>query len=190
MIPNAWHFSFHRWVLCLRWYGLVLWSRCSHLNAALGFLQGVVSLSHRYTKGYEFLFSLPGYEVLASGSALAGKEVIKVNGEVCSEKYSFGLNSTHMFEVNDEEFVVDFKVVSWVKGLVACRLTIDGKLVAILQANPQYSYGLFCLFFIFQFVGSILLFEHMLPLLAYNFVLMVVFSKFCFRNVQVRELKT
>ncbi|NGZ18792.1 hypothetical protein G6Z94_15835 [Vibrio aestuarianus] len=20
-IPNAWHFSFHRWVLCLRWYG-------------------------------------------------------------------------------------------------------------------------------------------------------------------------
>ncbi|EGR0209450.1 hypothetical protein FMH16_23445 [Vibrio vulnificus] len=21
MIPNAWHFSFHRWVLCLRWYG-------------------------------------------------------------------------------------------------------------------------------------------------------------------------
>ncbi|EGR0073032.1 hypothetical protein FR269_22930, partial [Vibrio vulnificus] len=21
-IPNAWHFSFHRWVLCLRWYGL------------------------------------------------------------------------------------------------------------------------------------------------------------------------
>ncbi|HAS8196630.1 TPA: hypothetical protein I7682_22595, partial [Vibrio vulnificus] len=24
MIPNAWHFSFHRWVLCLRWYGLVL----------------------------------------------------------------------------------------------------------------------------------------------------------------------
>ncbi|EGQ8132858.1 hypothetical protein F9H64_17765 [Vibrio parahaemolyticus] len=22
MIPNAWHFSFHRWVLCLRWQGL------------------------------------------------------------------------------------------------------------------------------------------------------------------------
>ncbi|EGQ9468792.1 hypothetical protein DU971_24700 [Vibrio parahaemolyticus] len=22
MIPNAWHFSFHRWVLCLRWHGL------------------------------------------------------------------------------------------------------------------------------------------------------------------------
>ncbi|HAS8389633.1 TPA: hypothetical protein I7735_21975, partial [Vibrio vulnificus] len=21
MIPNAWHFSFHRWVLCLQWYG-------------------------------------------------------------------------------------------------------------------------------------------------------------------------
>ncbi|HAS6351718.1 TPA: hypothetical protein I7234_05625 [Vibrio vulnificus] len=21
MIPNAWHFSFHRWVLCLWWYG-------------------------------------------------------------------------------------------------------------------------------------------------------------------------
>ncbi|TBT26387.1 hypothetical protein D5E86_18680 [Vibrio parahaemolyticus] len=21
MIPNAWHFSLHRWVLCLRWYG-------------------------------------------------------------------------------------------------------------------------------------------------------------------------
>ncbi|EGQ9283892.1 hypothetical protein FR271_21210 [Vibrio vulnificus] len=21
MIPNAWHFSFHRWVLCLRWHG-------------------------------------------------------------------------------------------------------------------------------------------------------------------------
>ncbi|MBF4260099.1 hypothetical protein EAY18_27980, partial [Vibrio anguillarum] len=20
-IPNAWHFSFHRWVLCLKWYG-------------------------------------------------------------------------------------------------------------------------------------------------------------------------
>ncbi|NAZ97993.1 hypothetical protein GL181_16850 [Vibrio toranzoniae] len=27
-IPNAWHFSFRRWVLCLRW-------RCSLLNAAL-----------------------------------------------------------------------------------------------------------------------------------------------------------
>ncbi len=36
MIPNAWHFSFHRWVSRLRWYGLVLWLRCSHLNAALG----------------------------------------------------------------------------------------------------------------------------------------------------------
>ncbi|EGR2784110.1 hypothetical protein DLH94_23645 [Vibrio parahaemolyticus] len=22
MIPNAWHFSFHRWVWCLRWHGL------------------------------------------------------------------------------------------------------------------------------------------------------------------------
>ncbi|EGQ8277473.1 hypothetical protein DC852_26560 [Vibrio parahaemolyticus] len=22
MIPNAWHFSFYRWVLCLRWHGL------------------------------------------------------------------------------------------------------------------------------------------------------------------------
>ncbi|EGQ9499199.1 hypothetical protein FWP29_24675 [Vibrio parahaemolyticus] len=22
MIPNAWHFSFHRWVLCLRRHGL------------------------------------------------------------------------------------------------------------------------------------------------------------------------
>ncbi|EGQ9275287.1 hypothetical protein FWP36_24695 [Vibrio parahaemolyticus] len=22
MIPNAWHFSFHRWVLCLRWHCL------------------------------------------------------------------------------------------------------------------------------------------------------------------------
>ncbi|TPA68732.1 hypothetical protein DXJ77_24725 [Vibrio parahaemolyticus] len=22
MIPNAWHFSFHRWLLCLRWHGL------------------------------------------------------------------------------------------------------------------------------------------------------------------------
>ncbi|EGR1514290.1 hypothetical protein D6089_20970 [Vibrio vulnificus] len=22
MIPNAWHFSFHRWVLCLLWHGL------------------------------------------------------------------------------------------------------------------------------------------------------------------------
>ncbi|MDN3617290.1 hypothetical protein [Vibrio gallaecicus] len=22
-ILNAWHFSFHRWVLCLRWYGMV-----------------------------------------------------------------------------------------------------------------------------------------------------------------------
>ncbi|NAZ46391.1 hypothetical protein GL178_09060 [Vibrio toranzoniae] len=22
MIPNAWYFSFHRWVLCLRWHGL------------------------------------------------------------------------------------------------------------------------------------------------------------------------
>ncbi|EGR0059041.1 TPA: hypothetical protein I7680_21805 [Vibrio vulnificus] len=21
MIPNAWYFSFHRWVLCLRWHG-------------------------------------------------------------------------------------------------------------------------------------------------------------------------
>ncbi|EGQ8544942.1 hypothetical protein GOZ70_17370 [Vibrio parahaemolyticus] len=21
MIPNGWHFSFHRWVLCLRWHG-------------------------------------------------------------------------------------------------------------------------------------------------------------------------
>ncbi|QBN14225.1 hypothetical protein E2I22_08755 [Vibrio vulnificus] len=25
VIPNAWHFSFHRWVLCLRWYGQVSW---------------------------------------------------------------------------------------------------------------------------------------------------------------------
>ncbi|AWA89730.1 TPA: hypothetical protein GRI80_24000 [Vibrio parahaemolyticus] len=24
MIPNVWHFSFHHWVLCLRWYGLGL----------------------------------------------------------------------------------------------------------------------------------------------------------------------
>ncbi|EGQ8181184.1 hypothetical protein EIB96_14560 [Vibrio parahaemolyticus] len=24
MIPNAWHFLFHRWVLCLRCNGLVL----------------------------------------------------------------------------------------------------------------------------------------------------------------------
>ncbi len=24
-----------RWVLCFRWYGLVMWQRCSHLNAAL-----------------------------------------------------------------------------------------------------------------------------------------------------------
>ncbi|MBF4318562.1 AAA family ATPase, partial [Vibrio anguillarum] len=23
MIPNAWHFWCHRWVLCLWWYGLV-----------------------------------------------------------------------------------------------------------------------------------------------------------------------
>ncbi|EGR0935691.1 hypothetical protein EIB86_24420 [Vibrio parahaemolyticus] len=22
MIPNAWHFSLHRWVLCLRWHCL------------------------------------------------------------------------------------------------------------------------------------------------------------------------
>ncbi len=21
VIPNAWHFSFHHWVLCLRWFG-------------------------------------------------------------------------------------------------------------------------------------------------------------------------
>ncbi|MGL0962075.1 hypothetical protein ACSTD9_21840, partial [Vibrio vulnificus] len=30
-------FSASRWVLCLWWYGLVLWQRCSHLNAALCF---------------------------------------------------------------------------------------------------------------------------------------------------------
>ncbi|HAS8425275.1 TPA: hypothetical protein I7747_22045 [Vibrio vulnificus] len=34
-IPNAWHFLFHRWVLCLRWHGQFQWWRCSLLNAAL-----------------------------------------------------------------------------------------------------------------------------------------------------------
>ncbi|OQT97649.1 hypothetical protein EN00_020255 [Vibrio parahaemolyticus] len=34
-IPNAWHFSFYRWFLCLRWHSQVQWWRCSLLNAAL-----------------------------------------------------------------------------------------------------------------------------------------------------------
>ncbi|WGV98034.1 hypothetical protein QF117_04030 [Vibrio sp. YMD68] len=160
------------------------------LSKALGFLRGVISLSSRNTKGYEFLFSEYGFEVLAVGSAFSGKEVIKVNGEVYSEKSSFRMNSTHEFEVSGKEFVVDFKVVSWVKGVIACRLTIDGKLVMTLQANPQYSHALFLLFLIFQFMSSILLFENVVSLLAYNVVLMLIFSKFCFRNVQIRELKT
>ncbi|WCE32078.1 hypothetical protein [Vibrio sp. SCSIO 43137] len=146
-------------------------------------------MNSKYTKGYKFLFSHLEYEIQAIGS-LSGKELIKVNGEALSEKFRYTLNSTHEFQIGEDAFKVDFKMISLMRGVVACRLSIDGQVIKILQADPQISHKKLMAFYVAQVVGSIFLSPQVSAVVIYNLMMIMLYRKLFFRKMQIRELKT
>ncbi len=135
-----------------------------------------------------FKFSVEGYEIIATGSLISGKEIIQVNNKILSSKRSLSTNSNHKFSLDEKDFEIDFKVVSLIKGAVACRLIIDGKVIKVLQAEPKHLNTMTIISLTLLVTGNTLLagYPSMLPI--YNIFLCVLMFKMVARSISVREL--
>lgn len=80
--------------------------------------------------GLLFVFTDGENEISAHGSAISGKETVRVNGDTVSEKRSLGVSSRHYFEVDGCQYEVAFYVTKLIRGGVECLLFKDNILIA------------------------------------------------------------
>ena len=77
-------------------------------------------------KGYEFDFIESDNKIHCWGAGLSGREIIKVNGNIVSEKRNMtNRHSLHSFTIGKHKYEVEFNVVSMMTGELHCILIKD-----------------------------------------------------------------
>lgn len=82
--------------------------------------------------GYWFYFDDNGLKITAFGSCLSGKEIVFVDDEIVSRRYSWRKNSTHSFKHNMDDYEIAYIVTSMARGELACTLKKNGVLLSTL----------------------------------------------------------
>jgi hypothetical protein len=82
-----------------------------------------------YGKGYIFLFRDGDNEIEVFGSAVSGKETVRYNDEIVSDKRSFGITTHHLFNMGDDSYKVTYAVTSLLRGGIECSLYKNGELI-------------------------------------------------------------
>ncbi len=77
-------------------------------------------------KGFNFQFIVDEHTIDVWGSGWNGRETVKVDGLVVSDKRSFGRKADHQFKLEGKLFEIEFNMVSILKGTLHCSLIEDG----------------------------------------------------------------
>ena len=80
-----------------------------------------------FTKGYTFSFEDEGKKIDAWFSALSGLEKVFVDGKLVSSKRNLSFNSSSVFKIGDQEYSINMRAVSLIKGPFVCALHRNGK---------------------------------------------------------------
>lgn len=89
------------------------------------------------TQGYWFYFDDEGTQIAAHGSALSGKEIVFIDGEIASTKRSFRRKSNHDFEYKGRNYQIVFFMESILNGTLYCSLYKAGELLS--TTSKSYS---------------------------------------------------
>ncbi len=81
-------------------------------------------------KGYRFYFTDNDDSIVAYGSALSGKEIVYLNGQVVSEIRSIRRSSEHHFSQNGINYRLRFTMTDLIRGTLECELYRDDELVS------------------------------------------------------------
>ncbi|WP_299074895.1 hypothetical protein [uncultured Paraglaciecola sp.] len=79
--------------------------------------------------GYNFEFSHDGKIIRAVGSALSGKEQVFCNDQLVASKRSLGIKSRLPFELDNNQYEVEFKATNFFTGEIQCSLLKGGALI-------------------------------------------------------------
>ncbi len=108
-------------------------------------------------RGYSFYFDDDDIEIVAHGSNF-GKETILVNGEIVSEKRSYGVSSRHNFVYEGQSYEVIFTVTSLTKGAVECMVLKADKIIGrtnVGQLNNRTTSNVAVVIIISTVIGAI-----------------------------------
>ena len=76
--------------------------------------------------GYEFYFFDAGYEIFAHGSSWSGKETVFLNDKEVSSIRNFGRRSVHHFNIEQDQYELEFNMVKMMRGELHCTLIKNG----------------------------------------------------------------
>jgi hypothetical protein len=79
-----------------------------------------------FSKGFNFKFNVEGHEIHAWGSAKSGKEKVFVDGKLVSSKWSLTKKSIHTFKLNNDNYELEFNMVSFLTSELHCILIKNG----------------------------------------------------------------
>ncbi|MEE4245284.1 MAG: hypothetical protein V2I33_07720 [Kangiellaceae bacterium] len=88
-------------------------------------------LKGQHIDGFWFFFEVDNLKIAAHSTVWSKyKESIYVNDELVSEKMSLSGQGSHIFNKNDTDYQVDFKINNLMRGELTCELYRDDKLIA------------------------------------------------------------
>jgi len=111
-----------------------------------------------FKNGYNFHFDVDGHHIHCYGSINSGKEILYIDEQVISEKRTFRRKSVTAFEIDNNNFEVEYNMVSMLKGELHCTLIKNGVHVEtqIMTMSQEESKGAFWVgFWSFFAIGAI-----------------------------------
>lgn len=79
--------------------------------------------------GMTCYFDVDGVTISVWASAWSGREIVRVDDRVVSEKLSFRFVTRHPFTANGRRYEVKFIIVSMLRAQMRCELYRDGTLI-------------------------------------------------------------
>ncbi len=90
------------------------------------------------TEGYAYEFEVKGHKITAWGSAWNGREIIRVDDVVVSDLRSYKRVATHMFNIDDIKYEIEFRMVNIIAGELYCTLIEDGTHLETKKQLPDF----------------------------------------------------
>lgn len=88
-------------------------------------------------KGIQCFFDVDGVTISVWGSAWTGREIVRVDDRVVSNKLSIRFKTVHQFEHLGHQYTVNFIIASVATGLTRIELHRDGELIDFDEARHR-----------------------------------------------------
>ena len=144
--------------------------------------------------GYDFRFRFNDLTLRAGGSAVTGREYVYVNDELISSSKNRLKLSVHDFNVEGNQYRIEFEMLNKVEASLACRLYCNNELVKLFAAAPQRLWLTRPLFFVSVILAllindSIITGVPLSLVLAFMAVLLVTEVVYPMRHIKIMELE-